>query len=140
MAGEQGTQLSGEVASLQLVRVLPDVTGQLDGDFELALAPEGEASGRIDVEISEGVLRFDTGQGVQRLDHGGGALTASLGREGLSSDLIARPLARGDIRAQLQLPALRRLPPDNDRVPLTKNDRPTAPPMAQHPTERTMIV
>lgn len=109
-APADGAQLRARVRELGLARLLPDLSGAVNGELQAAMAADGGLSGVGHFAISPGEIRVDAGDG-KRLAHGGGELDLAIGDAGLTANLALQPLDSGQVRANLQLPALDRLPP-----------------------------
>ncbi|MBN7797832.1 translocation/assembly module TamB domain-containing protein [Parahaliea mediterranea] len=105
-----GADFAASLESLSLARLLPDLSGAVNGELRVAMAADGALEGRGDFAVEPGELRVETPAGVQRLHHGGGQLDLNIDRGGLVATLGLRPLETGQVRAELQLPAMSRLP------------------------------
>lgn len=108
---------AARLESLSLARLLPDLSGAVNGDLRVAMAADGALTGRGGFTVEPGELRVDTPAGEQQLHHGGGELDLNIDRGGLVASLGLRPLESGQVHAELQLPAMNRVPP-RDPQPL----------------------
>ena len=106
----QGVRLEASLRTLALARLLPELTGELNGDLSAAVAPGGALIARAGLTVSPGEMNVETSQGAQRLAHGGGELDLAIGPAGLTASLGFRPLQEGQLTAQLSLPQLNSLP------------------------------
>ncbi len=106
----QGGSLAARLQSLELSRLLPDLSGEISGDLETRLAADGALQGQGWLEVSPGQLRVAADQEMPPLAHGGGRLDLRIGAEGLAAEFQLRALERGSVQAEVQLPRLNRLP------------------------------
>ncbi len=106
----RGGTLTAQIQTLDLSRLLPDLSGEISGDLETRLAADGALQGQGWLDISPGQLRMAADQEIAPLAHGGGRLDLRIGSDGLAAEFQLRALERGSVQAELQLPQLNRLP------------------------------
>ena len=74
------------------------------------MAADGMLTARGRIDATPGEMQVETGHGIQQLAHGGGQLALTVGADGLHSALEFSPLENGQIRAELTMSGLSRLP------------------------------
>jgi len=109
-SGSAGGQLAGRLQALSLQRLVADLEGQLDGELRGTLAADGALRGQGELELSAGQLRVAGGEGTQNMNFRGGKLDFSVAEGGLDATLVVEGEQQRLLRAELQLPALNRLP------------------------------
>jgi len=107
---QAGGQLAARIQALPLQRLATDLVGQLDGEVRGTLAADGALRGQGELELSAGQLRVVDGEGAQNINFRGGKLDFAVAERGLDAALVVEGEQRRLLWAELQLPALNRLP------------------------------
>lgn len=90
-------------------------TGDLKGDLRANLAADGSLQAAGKFEVSSGLIILDPEDDNKRLIHEGGALSLKVGQTGAVAELHFVPPENGTLSAQLKLPALTRIPLDEQQ-------------------------
>ena len=109
-SGSTGGELAARIQALALQRLVADLDGQLDGEVRGTLAADGALRGQGELELSAGQLRVAGGEGTRNINFRGGKLDFAVAEGGLDAALVVEGEQRRLLRAELQLPALNRLP------------------------------
>jgi translocation and assembly module TamB len=105
-----GASIAARMEALPLQRLLPNLSGALDGELDASMAADGALQGRAVLAMSPGQLQVNTGSGARRLQHDGGHLDLAVDTSGLAASIGLEAAGEQRVVARVELPGFNRLP------------------------------
>ncbi|MEP4149188.1 MAG: translocation/assembly module TamB domain-containing protein [Halioglobus sp.] len=111
----EGSDFALLLQQIPLELLQTTATGDLKGNLRANLAADGSLQTVGKFEVSSGLIIVDLENGKKRLNHEGGTLSLKVDQNGAVAELHFVPPENGTLSAQLKLPALTRIPLDEQQ-------------------------